>query len=500
MTLASAILDAASRQGDRAAFVRDDKPDLTYAALDAETGRLAARLRATGAKPGDRIVVQTEKSVAGVLLYLAALRAGLIYVPLNTAYTASEVAAFVADVEPSIIVRDPGPPASSRQTDARLEAGGPVVLTLDANGEGTLFDAMPSTPLPIEPRAADDIAAICFTSGTTGRSKGAMLSHGNLLSNARTLIELWRFTERDVLLHVLPIYHVHGLFVALHCALLSGATVLWRDTFDPKATLADLDNATVMMGVPTHYTRLLAAMGSQQRAWPHMRLFISGSAPLLAETHRQFEAATGQRILERYGMTETGMIASNPYDGARIEGTVGFALPGVEVRVADERGAEVPRGETGVLEVRGPNVFQGYWRMPEKTAEEFRADGFFITGDMAVQAADGRVTLVGRARDLIISGGLNIYPKEIELLIDAIDGVEESAVIGVPHPDFGETVVAVVTGKDIDEAGVLAALDGRLARFKQPRRVIAVAALPRNAMGKVQKAALRALYAGLFST
>lgn len=491
MTLAAAILESAARAGAHAAFVRQGAEPLAYAALDRETGRLAARLRATGAMPGDRIVVQTEKSVAGTLLYLAALRAGLIYVPLNTAYTPSEVAAFVADVEPAILVCDPAKVAAAPTVRA--------ILTLDAKGEGTLFDDMPSTPLPVEPRKSDDIAAICFTSGTTGRSKGAMLSHGNLLSNARTLIDLWRFSERDVLLHVLPIYHVHGLFVALHCALLSGATVLWREAFDPKATLADLGNATVMMGVPTHYTRLLAAMGDAPRHFPNMRLFISGSAPLLAETHRQFEAATGQRILERYGMTETGMITSNPYDGARIEGTVGFPLPGVDVRVADDRGAEVPRGETGVLEVRGPNVFKGYWRMPEKTAEEFRADAFFITGDMAEQDADGRVTLVGRAKDLIISGGLNIYPKEIELLIDAVPGVEESAVIGVPHPDFGEAVVAVVTGKGIDEAAILEALDGRLARFKQPKRVIFAAALPRNAMGKVQKNVLRTQQAGLFA-
>jgi malonyl-CoA/methylmalonyl-CoA synthetase len=492
MTLAAAILDAALREGGRAAFVRDGKPDITYATLDRETGRLAARLRATGAMPGDRIVVQAEKSVAGVLLYIAALRAGLIYVPLNTAYTATEVAAFVADVEPAIFVCDP----------ANAAAAPPVrtVLTLDADGEGTLFADLPATPLPVEPRTSDDIAAICFTSGTTGRSKGAMLSHGNLLSNARTLIDLWRFSERDVLLHVLPIYHVHGLFVALHCALLSGATVLWRESFDPKATLADLEDATVMMGVPTHYTRLLSAMGDAPRRFPNMRLFISGSAPLLAETHRQFEAATGQRILERYGMTETGMITSNPYDGERVAGTVGFPLSGVEVRVANDKGREVARGGTGILEVRGPNVFKGYWRMPEKTAEEFRADGFFITGDMAEQAPDGRVTLVGRAKDLIISGGLNIYPKEIELLIDAVSGVDESAVIGVPHPDFGETVVAVVAGKGVDEAAVMAALDGQLARFKQPKHVVIVEALPRNAMGKVQKAVLRARYAGLFST
>jgi malonyl-CoA/methylmalonyl-CoA synthetase len=365
-----------------------------------------------------------------------------------------------------------------------------------------MLDDVPDQVVPVAQRAASDLAAILYTSGTTGRSKGAMLSHGNLLSNALALKELWGWRGDDVLIHILPIYHVHGLFVALHGALLAGATVLFHRGFDPVAVIRDFARGSVLMGVPTHYTRLISAPGLTPAACSNMRLFVSGSAPLLAETHQRFEEKTSQRILERYGMTETGMITSNPcYGGVRLAGTVGYPLPGVEVRIRASDGELVNNGP-GVLEVRGPNVFSGYWRMPEKTAQDVRADGFFITGDVATREPDGRVTLVGRAKDLIIAGGLNIYPKEIEEAIDALPGIEESAVIGVPHPDMGEGVVAVIVmqeGARVSEGAVRNALEGRLARFKQPRRVIVVDALPRNAMGKVQKTALRAQYADLFA-
>jgi malonyl-CoA/methylmalonyl-CoA synthetase len=495
------FLAAAGQAGDKPFLVEDGKTVLTFADLDERTGRLAARLRALGGKVGDRIVVQVEKSPENVLLYLAAERAGLVYVPLNTAYTSSELAYFLGDAEPAVVVCRPSDEAEVRglMTAGRL-------VTLGTDGTGSLLDDIPAEPLPVEQRASTDLAAILYTSGTTGRSKGAMLTHGNLLSNALTLKELWGWRNDDVLIHILPIYHVHGLFVALHGALLAGATVLFHRTFDPAAVIADFAQGTVLMGVPTHYTRLTAAPQLTPPACANMRLFISGSAPLLAEAHQRFEEKTGQRILERYGMTETGMITSNPYQGGeRVAGTVGYPLPGVEVRLrggADDHGGELTVEGPGVLEVRGPNVFAGYWRMPEKTAQEFRDDGFFITGDVATQELDGRVTLVGRAKDLIIAGGLNIYPKEIEEAIDALPGVDESAVIGVPHPDMGEGVVAVVVpqkGATVTEEQVRAALEGQLARFKQPRRVVVVAALPRNAMGKVQKAVLRSEYAGLFA-
>jgi malonyl-CoA/methylmalonyl-CoA synthetase len=415
-----------------------------------------------GATPGDRILVQAEKSVEGALLYLASLRAGLIYVPLNTAYTAAELDYFIGDAEPKLVF------ASGHLDISALNA--------------------PPADFETVSRSPDDLAAILYTSGTTGRSKGAMLSHDNLASNALVLKEYWRWQPGDVLIHALPIYHVHGLFVALHGALLNGSTMLWHKGFDADAVLADMACATILMGVPTFYVRLAAHPGLTRAAVANMRVFISGSAPLLGATFNAFEAKTGHRILERYGMTEAGMICSNPYDGDRIPGTVGFPLPGVEARIRAD-----------VLEIRGPNLFKGYWRNPEKTAEDMRADGFFVTGDMATMAADGRVAIVGRAKDLIIAGGLNIYPKEIELAIDAVPGVGESAVIGVPHPDLGEGVVAVVTRTDpaLDEVALLAGI-ADLARFKQPRRVLFMDSLPRNAMGKVQKAALREAHKRLF--
>ena len=488
------FLTVASGGEDKPFLIEGDMAALAYHELGRRSAAMAARLSALGAAVGDRIVVQVEKSPEAVLLYLGALRLGLVFVPLNTAYTAAELEYFIGDAQPAIAVCRPADEAGMTAM-----AGAAKVVTLGERGEGTLLADMPADGPPVALRGENDLAAILYTSGTTGRSKGAMLSHGNLLSNALVLRDLWRWQADDVLIHLLPIYHVHGLFVALHGALLAGATVLFHRTFDPVAVIADFARASVLMGVPTHYTRLTDTPGLTHQAAARMRLFVSGSAPLLAEAHQRFEAATGQRILERYGMTETGMITSNPYDGERLAGTVGYPLPGIEVRVRGDDGS-LGQGP-GVLEVRGPNVFRGYWRNPEKTAQEFRADGFFITGDVATMADDGRITLVGRARDLIIAGGLNIYPKEIEEAIDAQPGVAESAVIGVPHPDMGEGVVAIVArekGADIDEARVLSGISTALARFKQPRRVIVVDSLPRNAMGKVQKAALRAEYAGLF--
>jgi len=450
--------------GDRPVFVEGGESRLSYGELDRAVGGYAAALARLGAAPGDRILVQMDKSVESALLYLACLRAGLVYVPLNTAYTSAELAWFIEDAEPKLSFA-PG----------HLHLG-------DLDSAPAAFETVARGP--------DDLAAILYTSGTTGRSKGAMLSHGNLLSNALVLKDYWHWRDGDVLIHALPIYHVHGLFVALHGALLNGSTMLWHKSFDADAVIADLARATILMGVPTFYTRLLASPRLTREAAAGMRLFVSGSAPLLEATFADFEARTGHRILERYGMTEAGMICSNPYEGERVPGTVGFPLPGVEARIRDD-----------VLEIRGPNLFKGYWRQPERTAQEMRADGFFITGDIATMAPDGRVAIVGRAKDLIIAGGLNIYPKEIELALDAVPGVAESAVIGLPHADLGEAVVAVVVRSDpaLDQATLLAGV-ADLARFKQPRRIVFVEALPRNAMGKVQKAALRDTHARLFES
>ncbi|MDJ0738371.1 MAG: malonyl-CoA synthase [Gammaproteobacteria bacterium] len=475
---------------------------LRYSDLPARTGQMVGLLHARGVAKGDRVVVQVEKSIDAVLLYLACLRAGAIYIPLNTAYTPAEVGYFLGDAAPRLFVCSP----ATRDALAPVAAAAGVaeLLDLGADGSGGLVDALAAAPVSDATAgvAPDDLAAILYTSGTTGRSKGAMLSHANLASNARVLHDYWHWRRDDVLLHALPIFHVHGLFVALHCALLGGSRVIFMPRFDVATVLERLPGATVMMGVPTFYTRLLDQPALDRGLCADMRLFISGSAPLLADTHRDFEARTGHRILERYGMTEAGMITSNPYHGERVAGTVGFALPGVLARVADEHGRELPRGEAGVLEISGPNVFRGYWQMPEKTAEEFRADGWFITGDIARMDDDGRVTIVGRAKDLIISGGFNVYPKEIESQIDELPGVRESAVIGVPHPDFGEGVTAVVVpdrSAPISEQSVIDALRDRLARFKQPKRVFVVDELPRNTMGKVQKGVLRDTYKDTFA-
>ncbi|EAQ03921.1 malonyl-CoA synthase [Pseudooceanicola batsensis HTCC2597] len=471
---------------------RPDLPDITYRALFEGAERMARALADLGLQPGDRVAVQVDKSIEAIQLYIGTVLAGGIFLPLNTAYTDPEVAYFLGDATPRVVVCDP-----ARQSG--IAALTPAsCLTLAADGTGTLTEALPADPgFEAVPRAETDLAAILYTSGTTGRSKGAMLSHGNLASNAETLREYWRFTRDDVLIHALPIFHTHGLFVATNVALLAGASTVFLPRFDPDAILDAMPGATAMMGVPTFYTRLLNDDRLAPELAANMRLFISGSAPMLVDTHEKWLARTGHRVLERYGMTETNMSTSNPYEGERRMGTVGFPLPGVELRIMQD-GAEVPEGDIGVIEVRGPNVFQGYWQMPEKTAEELKADGWFITGDLATRDAEGYVTIVGRAKDLIISGGFNVYPKEIEEIVDDLPGVVESAVIGLPHPDFGEAVVAVVVG-DVTAEEIGEALSGRLAKFKQPKRVFVVPELPRNTMGKVQKKALRDEYAGLFA-
>lgn len=474
---------------------------LTYAGMEAMTARYASALIKLDVKPGDRVAAQVEKSPEALMLYLGTLRAGAIFLPLNSAYTSAELEYFLADAEPKILVcdstrRDSLVPAAAQACVQSLE-------TLAVDGTGSLPELCAACGANFSdiPRGANDLAAILYTSGTTGRSKGAMLTHGNLASNAEVLAALWRFTPNDVLLHALPIYHTHGLFVAVNTVLFSGGKILFLPKFDPSLCLALMPRATAMMGVPTFYTRLLSDNNLSRETAAHMRLFVSGSAPLLEETHRAWLERTGHAILERYGMTETNMITSNPYDGERRAGTVGFPLPGVALRVADtETGDVLDKGQTGVLEVKGPNVFKGYWRNPEKTVQEFRSDGFFITGDLGRIDEGGYVQIVGRAKDLIISGGFNVYPKEVESEIDALAGVIESAVVGIPHEDFGEAVAAFVVlhpGASLDEPRVRDALAKRLAKFKLPKRVIFVEELPRNAMGKVQKNVLREIYGSL---
>lgn len=473
----------------------------TYGDLDSISGRFARLIADLGAKPGDRLVAQTEKSPEALFLYLACLRAGVIYVPLNTAYRPAELEYFLGDAEPRILVCDPGAHASLAPIAAK--AGVAHVLTLGAEGRGTLTERAESLDpaMAVAPRDEGDIAAILYTSGTTGRSKGAMLSHANLGSNAEVLHKAWGFVPTDVLLHALPIYHTHGLFVACHCVLMNGTGMIFRAKFDAAEIARLMPRTTVFMGVPTYYVRLLGLPDFGKAQSASMRLFVSGSAPLLEETFRQFQERTGHTILERYGMTEAGMITSNPLAGPRVAGSVGPPLPGVCARVADENGRILGTDEVGVLEIKGPNVFKGYWRNPEKTKEEFRGDGYFITGDVSRIGKDGYVDIVGRAKDLIISGGLNVYPKEIELKIDSFAGVAESAVIGLPHPDFGEAVAAVVATKpgavpNADD--MVARLKDEMAAFKVPKRLFFVDDLPRNAMGKVQKNVLRERYKDAF--
>ncbi|KHQ55332.1 malonate--CoA ligase [Mameliella alba] len=478
-----------------------DGGQISYAGFTARVAQFSGALRELGLEPGDRLALQVEKCADALALVFGCIQAGIVFLPLNTGYTGDEIAYFVENSGARVLVCDPADARLLGEVAARC---GAHCETLGPDGAGTLAERADAAPeeAPVEPRASDDIAAFLYTSGTTGRSKGAMLSQDNLLSNALTLVDLWRFTRDDVLLHALPIFHTHGLFVATNVMLAAGGAMVFFPKLDTDALIDWMPRATSLMGVPTFYTRLLDNPRFGVEVAGDMRLFISGSAPLLAETHRQFEARTGHRILERYGMTETNMSTSNPYDGDRRAGTVGQPLPGVEAKVCDEAGTELPRGEIGMLEVRGPNVFQGYWQMPEKTAAELRENGFFITGDLAQMSEDGYVTIVGRVKDLIISGGFNIYPKEIEELLDDQPGVLESAVVGVPHPDFGETPVAVIVpepGQTPDLDAIDAEVTAKLARFKHPRHMEVIDALPRNTMGKVQKAALRERFAGLFS-
>lgn len=476
----------------------------TYGDMQDLSGRLAAALASRGVMPSDRVLVQVDKSPQAVALYLACLQLGAVIVPLNTAYTLAELEYFIGDAQPRVAVLKP----ETLPHIATIAASKGVahLESLDADGAGSLTELaarVACTDFPKYSTDSDALAALLYTSGTTGRSKGAMLTRGNLLSNAATLADAWKFSAQDVLLHVLPIFHVHGLFVAINTVLVCGGSMLFAEKFEPQQAIRLLSQATVMMGVPTHYTRLLQQPELTRDAVRSMRLFISGSAPLLAKTHREFAERTGHAILERYGMSETLMNTSNPYDGERIAGTVGPPLPGVELRICDPE-TRTPlsvQGQVGTIQVRGPNVFRGYWRMPDKTAAELLPDGFFVTGDLGIIDARGYVHIVGRGKDLIITGGYNVYPVEVEAEIDALPGVQESAVIGVPHADFGEGVTAIVvaeSGVTLEESTVRSALQQRLANFKLPKRVLFVAALPRNTMGKVQKSVLRESYADLY--
>ena len=480
----------------------DEGREHSYSDLERETARYASFLTQRGMKPGDRLAVQVDKSPQTLFLYLGCLRAGCVYLPLNTAYTDNELAYFLADAEPAAMVCRP----QAHETIMGLAAanGIPHVLTLDERGEGSLPQQASQLAAEFETVAcaSDTLAVILYTSGTTGRPKGAMITHGNLAANGLALHEAWGWTPDDVLLHALPIFHIHGLFVACHCVLLAGSKMIFLRKFGVPAVIHLLPQATVFMGVPTYYTRLLADPGFDKHTCRNMRLFTCGSAPLLEQTFREFQQRTGHTIVERYGMTETGMNSSNPLAGPRLAGTVGPALPGVSVRVVDETGRPVPPGTVGQLQVRGENVFKGYWRMPESTAREFTSDGYFRTGDLAKADENSYIAIVGRDKDMIISGGLNIYPKEVEGLIDKLHGVVESAVIGLPHFDFGEAVTAVVVRTpgqdDTSEATVIQYLKDKIAGYKIPKHVFFVDALPRNTMGKVQKNRLRDTYADTF--
>src|SRR3979411_222280 len=486
----------------RLAIETTDGQHISYGDLISRAGQMANVLVSRGVKPGARGAAQTEKSVPGLVLYLATVRAGAVYLPLNTAYTLTKLEFLVSAAERSLVV---GAPSKAEAIGSIAAKVGAKVETLGADGKGSLTDAAAkaASEFTTVARDDDDLAAILYTSGTTGRSKGAMLTHDNLASNSLSLVDYWRFTDKDVLIHALPIYHTHGLFVASNVTLFARASMIFLPKFDPELIIRLMARATVLMGVPTFYTRLLQSPALSVESTKHVGVFVSGSAPLLADTHREWAARTGHAVLERYGMTETNMNTSNPYDGDRVPGAVGHPLPGVSVRVTDpETGKELARETVGMIEVKGPNVFKGYWRMPEKTKAEFRDDGFFITGDLGKIDANGYVHLLGRGKDPVISGGFNVYPKEIESEIDAMPGVVESAVIGVPHADFGEGVTAVVVcdkGAKVDETLVLKALDGRLAKFKMPKRVIIVDDLPRNAMGKVQKNILRDTYSKIYA-
>ena len=485
---------------DAPCLILPDGAGISYGRLEKESARYAGLLAKLGVQPGDRVAAQVRKSPQALFLYLGCLRAGAVYLPLNDAYQRYEVEYFLGDAAPRLFVCRPQIRELARELAAKT--GVSHVLELDDEGGGSLADGAASQPASFTTvaRAGDDLAALLYTSGTTGRSKGAMLSHRNLAVNAEVLHRYWGFRPGDRLLHMLPIFHVHGLFVAVHCSLLNGTPMFFEPKFDAKRALALLPRTTVFMGVPTYYVRLLSEPGFTRELCADVRLFVSGSAPLLKETFDEFRTRTGHTILERYGMTEGNMFTSNPYDGERRGGTVGFPLPGVSVRIVDDEDRTVKAGEIGRIQVKGENVFRGYWRMPEKTREEFTADGFFRTGDMGTADADGYISIIGRSKDLIITGGLNVYPKEIEEVIDAMPGVVETAVVGVPHPDFGEAVVAAVVRRDneqgaaLSEAGIIGALKGVLANFKVPKRVHFIESIPRNSMGKVQKSVLRKQY------
>lgn len=476
----------------------DDGCFVSYSELFSKAEKIASMLIDKGLLTDDRVVVQVEKSIYAVELYLGTVLAGGIFIPLNTAYTTSELDYFISDATPSILVCDPKEETQLNSIAKRSDVK--KVFTLDQDGNGTLMELAEQEQAGFKgiTRASDDLASIIYTSGTTGRSKGAMLSHGNLSSNAKTLVDYWKFEKSDKLIHSLPIFHVHGLFVAINITLSVGSSMIFHNKFDTKEILENMSRATVLMGVPTFYVRLLELDNLDNSSTKNMRLFVSGSAPMLEDTHKQWTAKTGHSIIERYGMSETNMNTSNPYDGDRVAGTVGFPLPNVEVLVTDETtGKSLQTGEVGSVEVRGPNVFKGYWKMPEKTAEEVRDSGFFITGDLGSYDDRGYLSIVGRSKDLVISGGYNIYPKELELIIDEIDGVKESTVIGLPDPDFGEKVAAVIVKQEnsvISNEDVLDYIQPKLARFKQPKDIYFVDELPRNTMGKVQKNSLRETY------
>ena len=496
-SLYDSIVQVARANSGKPCLLLEGGRSVSYEQLFDHVQSVAAVLNERGIVAGDRVVAHCDKTPLTLALYLACLQIGAIYVPLNTAYTSNELGYFLDDAKPRLYV---GSTEVESAADRSLDQ-----LVINADGTGSLWEATKRVSEPLTRRVerrSDDIAAILYTSGTTGRSKGAMLTHRNLLSNALTLNEVWGFRDDDVLLHALPIYHVHGLFVAIHCALLSGSSMVFQQRFDVLDVMRELPNATVLMGVPTFYTRLLAQPEFGSDMVSSMRLFISGSAPLTEQTFREFSERTGMAILERYGMSETLMNTSNPLNDVRKAGTVGFPLPGVSLRIADEHGAELATGEVGGIELKGPNVFKGYWEMAEKTAREFRSDGYFITGDMGVQDEEGRVSIVGREKDVVISGGLNVYPAEVETAIGDLPDVADVAVIGAPHPDFGEGVVAVVvssSGSTVETRTVRGQLKEVLAGFKQPQRVETVAELPRNAMGKIQKNSLRERFKDVFS-
>jgi malonyl-CoA/methylmalonyl-CoA synthetase len=470
---------------------------ITYGDLDAASARIANLLVQLNVKPGDRVTMQIEKSPQAVFFYLGCLRAGAVFLPLNTAYRADELDYFLEDAEPALVLGDPNASALAALCATRRI---PHLLTLGADGSGTLMERSAGLPDQFETvqRAPTDLAAILYSSGTTGKPKGVMLSHANLTANAEALHKAWRFAPDDVLLHTLPIFHTHGLFVAINTVLLNGTGMIFHAKYAADDVIADLPRATVFMGVPTYYVRLAAHPALTPALCKNIRLFLCGSAPLLDETFKSFAERSGREIVERYGMTEAGIITSADSERPRQAGTVGWPLPGVTLRIADGSNKEMKQGETGEIQIKGPNLFGGYWRKPEKTAEDFTPDGFFKTGDLAHLMPDGMVNIVGRAKDMMISGGFNVYPKEIEAVIDALPGVAESAVVGMPHPDFGEAGLAIVTmnagAVPLDVNTVRATLKDQLANYKVPKMVVMAEALPRNAMGKVQKNLLRAEY------